>query len=68
VDKKDDYYFMDFSTDYKLIKNKLTVGLQGKNLFDTRTFKRYSISDIGSSVTKYRLLPRMLLFTAEYRF
>lgn len=68
VDKKSDYYFMDFSTNYKLIKDKLTIGLQGKNLFDTKEFTRYSISDIGSTTTTYRLLPRMLLFDVEYRF
>jgi len=62
------YYFMDFDTRYKLIKNKLTLGVAGKNLFNTERFKIFSISDIGSSTTEYRLLPRYMLLKLEYRF
>ncbi len=62
------YYFLDFKIRYKLIKNKLTLGLTGKNLFNTDTFRKVSISDIGSSTTEYRLLPRFVLLKMEYRF
>jgi len=62
------YYFLDFDTRYKLIENKLTLGLTGKNLFNTERFRNFSISDIGTSTTEYRLLPRFVLLKLEYRF
>jgi hypothetical protein len=62
------YYFLDFEARYKLKKDKLTLGLSGKNLFNTETFRNFSISDIGSSTTEYRLLPRFVLLKMEYRF
>jgi hypothetical protein len=62
------YYFLDFEARYKLIKNKLTLGLTGKNLFNTKKFRNFSVSDIGTSTTEYRLLPRFVLLKMEYRF
>jgi hypothetical protein len=62
------YYFLDFDARYKLIENKLTLGITGKNLFNTESFRNFSISDIGSSTTEYRLLPRFVLLKLEYRF
>tara|TARA_B110001450_G_scaffold120983_1_gene114048 strand:+ start:1601 stop:4294 length:2694 start_codon:yes stop_codon:yes gene_type:complete len=62
------YYFLDLDARYKLIENKLTLGLTGKNLFNTEKFRNFSISDIGTSITEYRLLPRFLLLELEYRF
>src|SRR5699024_4827621 len=62
------YGFLDIETHYKIIKNKLTLKITGKNLFDTRTFRRYSVSDIGTSTTGYRLLPRMILLSTKFRF
>ncbi len=62
------YYFLDFDARYKLIENKLTLGITGKNLFNTERFRNFSISDIGTSTTEYRLLPRFVLLKLEYRF
>ena len=62
------YYFLDFDARYKFIENKLTLGLTGRNLFNTEKFRNFSISDIGTSTTEYRLLPRFLLLKLEYRF
>ena len=62
------YYFLDIDARYQLIDNKLTVGLSGKNLFNTEKFRNYTLSDIGSSTTEYRLLPRFVLLKMEYRF
>ena len=62
------YYFLDFDARYKLIKNKLTLAITGKNLFNTEKFRNFSISDIGTSTTEYRLLPRFVLLKLEYRF
>ncbi len=62
------YYFLDFDARYKLIENKLTLGLTGKNLFNTERFRNFSVSDIGTSTTEYRLLLRFVLLKMEYRF
>jgi len=62
------YYFLDLNARYQLIKDKLTLGLTGKNLFNTEKFRDFSISDIGSTTTEYRLLPRFALIKIEYRF
>jgi len=65
---KNTYYFLDFDVRYKLIVNKLSVGLTGKNLFNTERFINFSVSDIGTSTTEYKLLPRFILLKVEYRF
>ena len=62
------YYFLDLEARYKLKKDKLTLGLSGKNLINTETYRTFSISDIGNSTTEYRLLPRFILLKLEYRF
>jgi len=62
------YYFLDFNASYKIIKDKLTLGITGKNLFNTKKFRTSSISDIGSSTTEHLLLPRYVLLKMEYRF
>lgn len=62
------YYFLDFKVSYKVIKNKLTLGVTGKNLFNTGIFRQLYLSDIGSSIKEYRLLPRFVLLKMEFRF
>lgn len=62
------YYFLDFETHYKLIEDNLSIGITGKNLFNTERFRNFSVSDIGTSTTEYRLLPRFVLLKLEYRF
>lgn len=62
------YYFLDLEGRYQLIKDKLTLSISGKNLFNTKTFRNFSISDISNSTTEYRLLPRYVLLKMEYRF
>ena len=62
------YYFLDFDARYTVKENKLTFILSGKNLFNTDTFRNFTISDIGNSTTEYRLLPRYILLKIEYRF
>lgn len=68
LEKNKDYYFLDFTGQYKLIRNKLSLGLTGQNLFNNKKFRTYSISDIGTSTTEFRLLPRMVLLHAKFRF
>lgn len=61
------YYFLDVNVTYKM-NDKLTFALIGRNIFNTKTFRSFSISDIGSSTTEYRLLPRFALLKVNYRF
>ncbi len=62
------YYFLDVEARYVVKENKLTFFLSGNNLFNTETFRNYSISDINISQTEYRLMPRYMLLKMEYRF
>lgn len=62
------YYFLDLETRLVVEENKLTFFLSGNNLFNTETFRNYSISDINISQTEYRLMPRYVLLKMEYRF
>ena len=62
------YYFSDIEARYTLKENKLIFSLSGKNLFNTDTFRTFSISDISTSTTEYRLLPRYVLLKVKYRF
>ncbi len=67
-EKNNKYYFLDVEARYVIKENKLTFFLSGNNLFNTETFRNYSISDISISKTEYRLQPRYLLLKMEYRF
>ena len=62
------YYFMDFDLNYTFKPNKLIFSLSGSNLFNTENFSNYSISDISISKTEYRLQPRYVILTMQYRF
>lgn len=66
--KNNTYYFSDVEARYTLKENKLSFSLSGKNLFNTDTFKTFSISDISTSTTEFKLLPRFVLLKMEYRF
>jgi len=63
-----DYYFVDFNAKYAVLENKLNLSLIGKNLLNTKTFRNYTITDLETSKTEYRLLPWQLLLKLEYRF
>ncbi len=62
------YNFLDFDATYHLKPNKVTLSLEGRNLLNTKTFTNFTISDIGSSTTSYRLLPRFVLIKLKFRF
>lgn len=62
------YYFLDLDARYVVKENKLTFSLSGNNLFNTETFRNFSISDIAISQTEFRLQPRYVLLKMEYRF
>ncbi len=62
------YYFLDMDATYQLKPNKFTLSLEARNLFDTEIFRSFTVSDIGTSTTSYRLLPRFALLKLKYRF
>ena len=62
------YYFMDLEGRYTVKENKLTFSVSGNNLFNTSVFRSYTISDISTSRTEYRLQPRYVLLKMEFRF
>ncbi|CAM3926563.1 MULTISPECIES: carboxypeptidase-like regulatory domain-containing protein [Flavobacterium] len=66
--KTNTYYFLDIETKYTVKENKLSFSLSGNNLFNTAIFRSYSISDISTSKTEYRLQPRYVLLKMEFRF
>lgn len=62
------YYFLDLDARYRIIKNKLILGIIGKNLLNTKEYREFAFSDIGSTTTEFILIPRYLLLRMEYRF
>lgn len=62
------YYFVDLTSNYKLKKDKISLSLSANNLFNTETFRQTYISDVLTSKTEYRILPRYILFKIDYRF
>ena len=62
------YYFLDLEARYVVKENKITFFISGNNLFNTETFRNYSISDINISQTEYRLMQRYVLLKMEFRF
>lgn len=62
------YYFLDIDFKYVIKQNRLTLFLSGNNLFDTRIFRNFSITDISINRTEYKLQPRFILLKMEYRF
>lgn len=68
IDSKNNFTFMDVNMRYTIPNSKLDLSIEAKNLFNQKNFKTYYIDDISSISTEYRLLPRMLLLKANYRF
>ncbi|MUV04720.1 hypothetical protein GN157_13470 [Flavobacterium rakeshii] len=68
LDSYSNYFFTDLSALYSFDNKNTSIGLDGRNLFNTNTFTSYNISDIGYSTNSYRLLPRYVLLTVKFRF
>lgn len=65
---KDSYLFSNLISHYSVIKNKFGINFTINNLTNTEIFRTNSISDINSSITQYKLLPRYFLLGFEYSF
>jgi hypothetical protein len=68
LDRFNDYFFSDFTTSYSFKDKKYIIGLDARNLFNTKSFTTYSISDFGYSTNSYRLLPRYIMLSLKFRF
>ncbi len=66
--KRNSYLFLDINLNYKLLSDKLILGITANNLFNTKQFESFSVSDVGSSKTIYRLQPRFAVFSLNYKF
>lgn len=62
------YNFLDFEGRYTFKESKLSLAIEGHNLLNAQTFQDISISDISSTTTEIRLLPRFLLLKLDFRF
>lgn len=68
MDRYNNYFFSDLTARYNFAKDKYSIGIDARNLFDTKSFTTYNVSDIGYSVNQYRLLPRYTMLSFKFRF
>ena len=62
------FYFSDLEARYKAIPNKLTLHFLAPNIWNTDTFRNYSINETGFNSSTFRLLPRYFFLKVDYRF
>lgn len=62
------YYFLDIEAQYHFKNKKWRLSLSGQNLFNVDEFNDYQINDVATSITSYRLLPRMIILKIHYSF
>lgn len=62
------WYFLNVTTSFQIIPEKLKLTLQGFNLFNETKFGDVSITEISSSESVYRLRGRYIMCGAFYRF
>lgn len=61
-------YFLDLVGDLIVIKNKFSLGIEAKNLLNTKEFTNLIINDTAIRNSEYLLLPRFALLKATIRF
>jgi len=61
------FYFADLKTSYEVFKNKLSLTVEGKNLFNVQNYNNLFINDTGFTNSSYRLLPRYVLLKARIK-
>lgn len=62
------YYFAHFNLNYEAIPNTLKLGLTGSNLFNNQQFVSVFMDELSTSITEYKLRPRSISLTFEYRY
>ncbi|MHA3789529.1 carboxypeptidase regulatory-like domain-containing protein [Flavobacterium hauense] len=68
LDEHNNYFFSDLESAYSFKDKKYIIGLDARNLFNTKTFDTYSVSDYGYATNSFRLLPRYVLLSFKFRF
>jgi hypothetical protein len=68
LETRKNYYFSDIESTYSFSGKKFTIGLDARNIFNTKSFTSYSISDYGYSTINYRLLPIYILLSLKIRY
>ncbi|PZR23541.1 MAG: hypothetical protein DI539_02750 [Flavobacterium psychrophilum] len=68
IDMHNNYFFSDFESAYSFKDKKYIIGLDARNIFNTKTFTTYSVSDYGYATNSFRLLPRYVLLSFKFRF
>ena len=61
-------FFLDFDIKYSLFKDKINLGLVGKNIFNNKSYEEITITDNFFSTLNYNLLPRYVLLKLDYKF
>lgn len=67
LENSNSFYFGDVKAIYTVRKNKLSFTIEGKNLFNTRTYNNFFLDDVGFTRSTYRLLPRFILLKARIK-
>ncbi len=65
---KSAFYFTNIDIQYKFKKSKWLGFARINNLFDNKSFKTFSLTDITEFSSKTKLIPRYLMFGLNYRF
>ncbi|WP_457132142.1 carboxypeptidase regulatory-like domain-containing protein [Mucilaginibacter sp. UYNi724] len=61
-------FFINAKGQYEVMRGKLTLGLQGKNLLNSDRYVSANINAYSKQVEQYRLLGRFILFEVNYKF
>ncbi|WP_378186010.1 carboxypeptidase-like regulatory domain-containing protein [Aquimarina sp. W85] len=65
---KNAYYFADLELKYQPGNSNMSFMLIGKNLFNTNTYRSFTVTDTYISTTAYRVLPRYLMLKVNLKF
>lgn len=68
VSKNNPWFFLDANVKYDLIPKQCSISFSAYNLLDNREFGQYVVSDIGVYSSQFRIVPRSLFFSIDYRF
>lgn len=68
LDNNNNYFFSDAEATYSFQKDKYAIILDARNLFNTKAFTTYSVSDVGYATSSCRLLPRYIMLSFRFRF
>ena len=60
-------YLLRSETTYQIKETKLSLSLVIRNLFDVPNYTTFDLSDVGTTLTQIKLLPRIILLGLEYR-